>query len=74
MGYELEHVHDCLAKLTLSDYRGVAIYAGVQFDVYHPKYAAAAGPIDEIYVKLSSNERTTVPQITVVSFHLKRQG
>lgn len=74
LGYALEDVHACVADLHDTEYRGVAEYNGIQYDVYHPRFKAPSGYVDELYVKLSGNERATLPQITIVSFHLQRKG
>lgn len=74
MGYALDDVHSCIACLEVGDYRGVVEYNGIQFDVYCPRFRGPTGCVDELYVKLNANDRATVPQITVLSFHLQRKG
>lgn len=74
MQYGLADVHHCIAKLELADYRGVAEYNGVKYDVYHPRHRGPEGQVDELYVKLSVPTRATVPQVSVTSFHLKRMN
>lgn len=74
LGYDLDDVHDCLANLRISDHRGVVEIRGIRYDVYHPNYRGPGGVVDELYVKLNANERATVPQIAIASFHLQRKG
>lgn len=74
MDYGVDDVHDCLASLSLHDYRGVFERNGVLFDVYHPRYPGPTGHVDELYVKLSERSEATLPQVVLASFHLKRQG
>ena len=74
MGYGLADVHDSIANLQLSDYHGVAKHNGVSYDVYHPRHRGPSGHNDELYVKLSAPTQTTVAQVAVSSFHLKRKG
>lgn len=72
MEYELADVHECIANLELSDYRGVKEYNGVEYDVYHPRHRGPSGHHDELYVKLRTPTQTTVAQVAVTSFHLQR--
>ncbi|WP_414649323.1 type II toxin-antitoxin system MqsR family toxin [Dyella sp.] len=74
LGYGLSDVHECVASLELSDYRGVAEYGGVKYDVYHPRYRGPSGCVDELYVKLAARAEATVPQAAIASFHLQRKG
>lgn len=74
LGYAPDDVHRCLAALRPSDYRGVAEYNGVQFDVYHPHFPGPSGHVDELYVKLAERPQATLSQVLVVSFHLQRKG
>lgn len=74
LGYGLSDVHECVATLEPSDYRGVAEYHGVKYDVYHPRYRGPLGRVDELYVKLRAPEETIVAQVFVSSFHLQRKG
>lgn len=72
MGYELADVHQCIASLQLSDYRGVREYNDVEYDVYHARYRGPTGHHDELYVKLRAPAQATVAQVALTSFHLHR--
>jgi motility quorum-sensing regulator/GCU-specific mRNA interferase toxin len=74
IGYALDDVHDCLARLTPADYRGVFERDGIQYDVYHPRYRGPTGHVDELYVKLSERSAAILSQVVLGSFHLQRIG
>lgn len=72
LGYSFADVCQCIASLTVEDYRGSVVYDGVELDVYHPRFSGPEGQVDELYVKLFERSRATVPQVVLGSFHLPR--